>query len=205
MRWLILVVALLGVAVAPGCLGSSFQGDCSDGHPVDGRCVQNHHENTWTGQKAAFQVESTKLPPGYDMRLHFVQCILGPDRLSAACTGTLPDQRRAALRISLDPNGGWKPQCPSVLCSPSSDTPRPDTTRDELANRQLEKMAIPPFNAPPLRHVACYVTGNHAICAGRDPAGRVVLQFTIRQDGSLTARCVSPEDPHPPPNIFCAM
>ena len=76
----------------------------------------------------------------------------------------------------------------------------------EKVAQEVAQWLLPPFDAPPLTAVTCRVTRQLATCDGtRNDGKQVRVRFTIHADGSLAPLCVSPEHPHPPPNIFCAL
>jgi hypothetical protein len=81
----------------------------------------------------------------------------------------------------------------------------PYSTGEKVA-QEVARWPVPPFDEDPLTDVTCRVSGERATCEGtRNDGERVTVRFTIHADGSLSALCVSPKHPNPPPNIFCAM
>jgi hypothetical protein len=79
-------------------------------------------------------------------------------------------------------------------------------TPEQKVARDVQGMSIPPFDEPALTKVVCGIAHHIARCSGlRHNGDRVVVRFTLGDDGGLTPLCVSPQHPHPPPNIFCAL
>jgi hypothetical protein len=214
-----LVVALLALLASSGCLGSSFQGDCSGGTYNGERCVPDPGVH-WTDAKAtaeALAYDAYNEAPGGKGRLTEAQCrVVARFRFYEAesvCTAVFvaPDvaSRKVVVAFSLSGHGIATPDCrqhwkSNPYCSGHDDAPY--ERAEQRAAIQVAQMPVPPFNERPLTDVTCHVSGERATCDGtRDDGERVTVRFTVGTDGSLTALCVSPQHPNPPPNIFCAL
>jgi hypothetical protein len=105
-------LSLLAVA-STGCVGSSFQGNCSGGEAHGNHCVPFTPE-----QKAALAVEGMLIPQD-DVPLINVDCSVAAD--VASCDGTDHTGRRLHADFRIE-QGGVRPGYVTPIC-PSSEHP----------------------------------------------------------------------------------
>jgi hypothetical protein len=109
-------LSLLAIA-STGCIGSSFQGDCSGGEAHGNHCVPFTPE-----QKAALAVEGMPIPPRNGAPLINVDCSIAAD--VASCDGTDHTGRRLHADFKVE-QGGVRPGYLTPICPGAKHPDRP--------------------------------------------------------------------------------
>jgi hypothetical protein len=219
MRRILPLLCLLAVA-SSGCVGSSFQGDCSGGTYNGERCIPDPGVR-WTDAKAnAAALEFTKYykTPVGKGKLTRTRCrVVARFRFYEAesvCTVVLvaPNvaPRRVVVAFSLSGHGIAAPDCrqhwkSNPYCSATGRDDSPYERAEQRAAIQVSQMRIPPLDGDPLVNVTCRVGGGMAICSGQTQDKRWIRsqQFTVDSRGALEPVCQEPP-PSGVLNIFCA-
>jgi hypothetical protein len=219
--WRVLSLLCLLAVASSGCVGSSFQGDCSGGTYNGERCIPDPGVR-WTDAKATEAAldftKYYKTPVGKGQltkprcrviaRFRFYEA---ESVCSAVFAAPNAASRNVVVAFSLSGHGIATPDCrqhwkSNPYCSASGHDHSSYQRAEQSAAIQVAQMRIPPLNGDPLVNVTCRVDAGIAICEGQMPDDERWIRgqrFTVGSRGALEPVCQEP------PlggvlNIFCA-